>query len=375
MNHSPIGASSMERWAACPGSVRLCKDLPETSSAYADEGTQAHDLAAKWLKTAKEPVFPNEAMREGVTLYVNYVRSQMREPVVKEGDVFHVEEQFDLSSIHPGCFGTSDVVIWRPTIQYLEVIDFKYGAGILVNANDNPQLKYYALGALLAKQYPAKIIQMTIVQPRIDCDEGPIRSSVIEWADLYDFAVELKAYAQATEDPNAPLVPGEHCRFCKAAPSCPELRAKTQAIAKTEFRTGLSYDPQKLKEALDAREFIKAWLKSLDEFAYAEAEAGRCPPGYKLVAKRANRQWKDEEQAAKELEKIGVSPGVMYEPRTLLSPAKLEKLGIKKKVFEELVESVSSGHTLAPESDKRPAVKPSAQEEFTVIEGVATLLT
>jgi hypothetical protein len=368
--HSTIGASSMYRWSACPGSVRLSKDVPNQQSVYAEEGTKAHDLAAQWLKTGVEPTFPNEEMQEGVALYVRYVHDAMRK---NPDGVFYVEEKFDLSAIHPGCFGTSDVVMWNPAEKLLDVVDFKYGAGILVDPTENVQLKYYALGALLARQYPARYIVLTIVQPRIEHPEGPIRSWTMDVMDLYDFKVDLKQFAVATEDPNAPLVPGEHCRFCPAAPLCPELRAQTQAVAKTEFKTGLSYDPLKLKEALDARDFIKAWLKAVDEFAYAEAEAGRCPPSYKLVAKRANRQWKDEEEAAKVLAKIGVNPGIMYEPKALLSPAKMEKIGVKKSVFEDLVESISSGHTLAPESDKRPAVRPSAKEEFTVIEATCTV--
>ncbi|SOD41361.1 DUF2800 domain-containing protein [Nitrosovibrio sp. Nv4] len=190
---------------------------------------------------------------------------------------------------------------------------------------------------------------------------------MIDAIDLLDFKTDLKDYALATEKPDAPLVPGSWCGFCPAAGTCPSLQNKAQAVAKMEFSPVLSYDPAKLKLALDSREVVKAWLKAVDEFAYAEAEAGRTPPGYKLVAKRATRKWRNEGDAMTALQGKGVATSAFMET-AIKSPAQLEKL-LGKGFIDELVVAESSGHTLAPESDKRPSVKPNAKEEFSVVEG------
>lgn len=372
--HSKIGASSMYRWSACPGSVRLCEGIESKSSVHAAEGNVAHDVAEDLLLGCPSPVVGEVAkeaghdiaitaeMLEAVSIYVAFVRG-----LVGPGDVLHIERSFDLSAIHPGCFGTADCVIWKPKEKRLIVVDYKHGAGIPVEAAGNPQLRYYGLGALLETKYPAETVELVIVQPRCEYAGGAIRSEVIDAIDLLDFAADLKDYALATEKPDAPLVPGDHCRFCPAAPTCSALRDKAQEVAKLEFSFDLSYDPQKLKLALDSREVIKAWLKALDEFAYAEAEAGRMPPGYKLVAKRPTRKWRSEGEVVQRLQEVGIQQAVMFETPALKSPAQLEKV-VDKKLLADMIISESSGHTLVPESDKRPPVKVGAKEEFGVVD-------
>lgn len=361
--HSPIGASSMYRWAVCPGSIRESVGKEQAESIYAKEGTEAHKYAAEWLKElftlGKLSRKEKGEMYDAVAVYVQWVWNNFRS---EDGDVLLVEHGFDLSAIYPGCYGKADVVIWKPKARRLIVGDFKYGAGILVSVLDNLQMQYYALGAMVDTKYPAEIVEMVIIQPRFE-GVDPIRSQVIDAIDLYDFATDLQRFAKATEDPNAPLVPGEHCRFCPAAPTCPELHNQTTEIAKLEFSSALSYDPMKLKKALDMKPAIQAWLKNLDEFAYREAEAGRCAPGYKLVEKRPRREWIDEEAVRKELKSLGIKVNqIMTEPE-LKSPAQLEKIIAPSKIAH-LIKSESSGHALVPEDDKRPAVKPSAKEEF-----------
>lgn len=363
--HSKIGASSMDRWSACPGSVRLSEGIPSTSSVYAEEGTLAHSLAAEWLFSGVEPAFPNSEMREAVSVYVDYIAPKQATHTV------YLEQRFDLSSVHPGCFGTADAVAWQAPTRHLEVADFKYGAGVFVPAVDNLQLRYYGLGALLDLKLPAKTITLTIVQPRYEAHEGPIRSETLDVLDMLDFLADLKQYAAATEAPDAPLHPGEHCRWCPAARICPELGKQAQEVAKKEFgakgsETGtLIYDPVALKEALDKREIVKAWLKTIDEFAYDVLEKGGEIPGYKLVAKRATRKWRDPVEAQAALESFGDD---IYEPTTLKTPAQMEKIVKDKKLIETLVVAESSGHTLVEASDKRPAVKLSAKQEFAAIE-------
>lgn len=361
--HSPTGASTMHRWAVCPGSVRESAKLPPTpSSEYAKDGTLAHTLAKQWWDTGREPVFPSDEMRAAVALYLNRLHAFR----VKDEDGIEIltEHKFHLTAIDHGCYGTADAVIWRPSIRRLYVDDFKYGEGLLVLPQDNPQLQYYALGALLTLPWSADSIELTVVQPRIEHPDGPIRSWVIDRLDLLGFAEELRQAVAATRRPDAPLVPGEHCRFCPAAGVCPALQYRAQALAKLDFHPDRSYDPEQLRWALDSREAIKAFLKALDEFAYNEAEAGRCPPGYKLVKKRPVRRWKDEEVTKTLLTKRGFTPSQMTKPAQLYSPNQLEEQGWKPTVFDDLWELVSSGHTLAPEADPRPSVRPTARDIF-----------
>lgn len=372
--HSRLGASSMYRWSACPGSVRLCEGVESKSSKYAEEGSDAHALAAyclrrfhnpgfhigKWLDSDGRHFFITQEMADAVQVYVDAVRE-----AAPEGTPLQVEQRFDLSEVHDGCFGTADAVVWRDAEKRLTVFDYKHGAGLPVTVENNPQLQYYGLGALLASGYPARTVRLVIVQPRCDHPDGPVRSWEIDAIDLLDFRADLKAYAAATEKPGAPLVPGDHCRFCPAAPLCPALAAKAQDVAKLDFGPALSYDPQKLTLALDSLPVLEGWIKNVREFAYAEAEAGRMPPGYKLVAKRAMRKWRDEGEVIDALQTV-YSDEDLFEPRKLRSPAQMEKV-VPKDTLAPFITAESSGHALVPESDKRPAVRLDAKEEFAAI--------
>lgn len=389
--HSRIGASSMYRWAACPGSVKLSAGIEQKSSVYAEEGSDAHALAADALKRntplpkylglkieAEGRTFTvDKEMLDAVTVYVDHVRALS----AHSGAITLIEQRFDLSSVHPGCFGTGDAVVYWPDQGLLHVVDYKHGAGLPVKVKDNPQLHYYALGALLGSDFRPRMVRMTIVQPRCDHPDGPVRSADIDAIDLLDFRSDLKKYAAATEAPDAPLVSGDHCRFCPAAPTCPQLHGQAQEAARMEFASvadsaAVPIDGDKLAKALGMIPALKAWIKRVDETAYAEAEAGRCPPGYKLVEKRATRDWRDQGAAIEFLQKQGFKDEIIFEPRVLLSPAKLEKIeGLKPKTvkgtksgpLDAFTVRESSGHTLVPADDPRPPVKLAAKDEFTAI--------
>jgi len=240
-----------------------------------------------------------------------------------------------------------------------------------VPAEGNYQLQIYALGGLMeiAKYMEGgvKNVTMTIVQPRIECEEGPIRSWTQPVSALLKFADRAAKAASRTRDANAPLVPGEpQCTFCPARHCCPELEKVQHSLVAAEFSETLPYDPMKLKAALDARELVKARIKALDEFAYAEAERGVEIPGYKLVAKRGVRKWTDDIQVVTWAAGKALTP---FEEPKLKSPAQLEK-GLSKEEKAELNDmtvTVSSGHTLVPESDKRPAVHKALATEFAVL--------
>ena len=370
--HSPIGASSMYRWAECPGSVKLSEGIVTEQSAYAEEGTDAHAYAAEWLMgNGKQPPLSekvDDEMAEHCKVYVDHVFSLMTE----DGARLFVEHGFDLKEIYPGAYGTNDAAVYLPKSKRLHVLDLKYGAGIYVSAIDNPQLQYYALGALLELgklELAVDTVVMTIVQPRCGGADGPIRSQTIDAIHLLDFAADLVMYAKRTEDPKASLKSGDHCRFCPALHICPEVGKTRQEVAKLEFTAPTAYDPQDLKRALDSVPILKAWIKRVDEFAYAEAEAGRCPPGYKLVEKRATRKWRDETEVSLYLGGLNVDQDTIFEPRKIKSPAQMEQaLPKHKEVLKPYIKSESNGHTLVDINDKRPPVKPKAKEEFRIID-------
>jgi hypothetical protein len=369
--HSKIGASGMYRWAACPGSVRLSEGVARTSSKYAEEGTAAHALAETCLTYGHQaasyvgrPVAVNdeldgpmivvtEEMAEAVQVYLDTVREDTGSP---HPDVIRlVEHKFDLSAVHPGLFGTADCVVIYKHSKFMRVFDYKHGAGVAVDPENNPQLMYYALGALLTVDYPITEIEIVIVQPRLENAE-PVKRWRLPAADLLDFAADLVKYAKATEAPDAPLVPGEHCKFCPAAAICPALEAKALAMFDAVKPAEETFDPAKLAETLRWLPVFEGWIKSVREFAYAEATRGAKLPGWKLVAKRATRKWIDEGATFVALRGLGLDENEIRTAK-LKSPAQVEKLLApeKRDALEPLVAKESSGNTLAPDTDDRPA--------------------
>lgn len=371
--HSKIGASSMKRWAACPGSVKLCTGIESTSSSYAEEGTLAHEIAAARLLeqsfTYNLKDIP-DGMMSAVSVYVSAVKELWSGAKTHPCSFIKIEHKFDLSTLHPGLFGTSDCVIYDARNMTLYVLDYKHGAGIPVEVVDNEQLLYYALGALISTNISPTKICLGIVQPRCFHEDGPIRLWELDTIDLLDFEARLIEAAKATEDPNAPLNPGEHCMFCPGKGICPALHKSATELAKIEFKDPLKYDPNLLGEVLNRLPELEAFIKGVNQFAYQEALAGRPPPGWKLVQKRATRKWRDEKRAAEFLTKdLGLPEGDIYD-LSLLSPAQIEKQISKdqKKMLSIVTVSESSGLTLAPSSDKREEVRLDAKSQFSVIE-------
>ena len=395
--HSPIGASGYHRWKACPGSVRLCKSLPNVASVYAAQGTCAHFVAAECLtKAGVEPhhflgftkkfdgheITVDQEMVDAVRDYISAIRRD-----TGPDDVLMVEVGFDLSALYPELWGTADCVIYKPAARKLIVRDFKYGAGIAVEVEDNEQLMYYALGALTGagtrlNGLPVEVVELVINQPRLDHEDGTERRWPFPVVDLIDFRAQLVEDAKRTAAPDAPLVTGDHCRFCPAKGACPKLRDEAMAKAKTEFslvplapiraQDLLPYDPGKLAEALVWAERVEAWARGVREFAYNEAMRGYAPPGFKLVAKRAQRKWRSEQETEQVLTVLGLKDEDIYEPRTVKSPTQIEKLTGKKKFAAEIAPYVvkeSSGLTLVPQSDERPAISRDAASEFTPVSG------
>ncbi len=341
--------------------------MPNIESEHARKGTFAHDKAANCLihgELPKPDDFEDEEEFEAVMLYINAAFEAM-----KGATFVKVEEKFDLFSVYPGLYGTSDLIIYHEKEKLLQVWDYKHGKGIPVQVENNDQLKYYGLGALLKTGVKCETIELVICQPRCPHPDGPIRKWRIGIMDLLEFSADLADDARITENPDATLRSGDHCRFCPAAPTCPQLSLVAVQSAQQEFSPQFSYDPKKLSLTLELLPAIESWVKSVKEFAYHEANQGREIPGYKLVPKRATRKWKDEETVE---DKLLMEFGLSYQDVTktsLRSPAQIESLLTKeqKEALLELTVKESSGTKLVPMSDKTPPAKPAVETEFTVV--------
>jgi len=384
--HAALGASSASRWMACPGSVRLTADLPDTTSVHAEEGTAAHALAEVCL-TKRRPAADYVGMEiEGWTVtdeMAEFVQGYVDECERLRAfcDPVFVEARFTLASLHPPApmFGTADFVAYDPATRTLYVRDLKYGQGVVVEAVGNPQLRYYALGALLSdgvRGLAIDAIDLGIVQPRAAHALGPVRTEVLPLDELLLFTQDLLAAARATTAPDAPLVAGKHCRWCKANGRCPEQHRAAQALAQVEF-TAVAPEPPKpelmtpamLGDVLTKLPILEDWIKAVKAHAQGLLERGQDVPGMKLVAKRATRKWRDPEEAAQHLLALGESPDDLF-VRELKSVAQVEKLVGKKHLPTQLVVQQSSGVVMVPSHDPRPAL--AMGDEFAAIPAATT---
>lgn len=384
MIHSHLGASSSYRWMACPGSVALSKDVPRKDTVFSKEGTAAHKLGeiayeagmhpSNWLGEKIEGVEVTNNMVEAVAIYVDY----LRDLAILDNDL-KLEHKFDLSKLNPPApmFGTSDCTCYVPLKFKLIVADYKHGAGVAVEVENNSQLMYYALGAMLelGKQKKVKEIEMVIVQPRAQHRDGPIRKWSCTRQDILKFAGDLIAAAQKTMTPEADLHAGKHCRFCPAQPRCPALHHETKEIAKLEFAESAPLvDPRLLSAEqvsyiLERADLIEDWVRSIRVHVQSELEAGKNIPGWKLVQKRALRAWNDPKEVKMWATEHGLDDEELYDYK-MKSPAALEKIVGKKDLPKELYSAVSSGYTLAPASDPRTAITNVAADEFSALPSI-----
>jgi hypothetical protein len=369
----------------CPGSVALCAQVPkEKESVYAAEGTCAHTVCEKCLLEGNDAVHyvgeklegfkVTEEMADAVQVYVDFVREKA-EACKADPDV---EVQFDLSFIKEGMFGTNDASVFDKTEATLHIFDYKHGRGVAVEAVWNPQLMYYALGALkgIITEYgvgAVKNVVLHVVQPRADHPDGRIRSWMISFDDLNHWAVTvLRPAAYATEDKDAPLVPGEkQCRWCAAKAVCPKLLERNMAIAKTEFQNPIlpspdMLSPEELAKVVQVAAEFGAWADSAKAYAQQQAELGVKIPHHKLVRKRAYRKWKDEDEAKKALH--ATFGEAIYADRKMLSIAQMEKM-IKKITGQKadiahLTVKPEGDVILVDESDKREAVLSQTQDHM-----------
>lgn len=398
--HAVLGASSCDRWWNCPGSVRLSEAIPNgPSSSYAQAGTAFHGLMEWCLKGSRAPqdfegfpvALPDIAGEVRIDAEMVHAAEEIiaaLKPlmILGDGDTVYIEQRFSLEALKPPgpMFGTADLVIYHRKARALRVVDFKYGAGVAVEALNNPQLRYYALGALLALQAkgPVKIdtVEMTIAQPRAWHPDGPIRTAVMMADDLLEWSVYLIAKATDTMRGGAPLKPGDWCRWCPAQGVCPALAERALSAAMVEFDDLDAVTPptpegltvEQLVRVLDHASEIKDWLNAVAAYATNLLERGGAVPGYKLVAKRPGpRKWRDEAAAVKAVPIWAeIDPAEMFQPAKLKTPAQLEK-AIGKTTMAELAELItqeSSGVNLVREDVARPAIPGSIHRDFEVLE-------
>ena len=384
--HARLSASSAKRWLTCPPIIALeeLSGIKDRSSSYAEEGTEAHSLSE--LKLRRYLAKPKEArkidleieafkksaswydqeMEEATELYVDYVE----EIYNSHSDLaqMELEQQVQFDKWVPGGFGTSDVVITSPEV--IEIIDLKYGKGIKVEAYQNPQLMLYALGAFEKYDwlYDFERVRMTIVQPRLD------------WMDTFEVATEeLLYWANNYVAPRAALadqgigewnITEDVMRFSKVRGRLrPEYEANKDFIERYEYQEGALLEPEDLSEVLAQADQIKRWLMDVESFALQSILDGGEVPGFKVVAGRSVRKISDPVELAKRLEDAGFDEKAIFKAPQLETLGNLEKL-VGKKEFESLSEGTiikpEGKPTLAPESDKRPAINSTqdAIEDF-----------
>lgn len=380
--HARLSASGSKRWLNCTPSVRLEDEFPEQTSPYAEEGTYAHALAEIMLRRKLELMsvkeyrklanalqkqyeqYHNKELEAYVEAYTNTVLELYSEAKATTPDaIIALETRVDFSKWVPEGFGTGDVIIIADGV--LNVVDLKFGQGIRIDAEDNPQLRLYALGAYEAFDmlYDIHQVRMTIIQPRLDhiSSSELVIEDLLEWAETY-----VKPRAELAFNGEGDFVPGEHCKFCKAKVTC-RARAKEQLeLMKYELQSPELFTDEELGELLTKVGKLVEWAKDISDYMYEQATVkGKHYEGWKLVEGRSTRKYTDTLAVAKTLTTAGYDEALIYEKNLLTITAMEKALG--KKTFNELIghliEKPVGKPVLTPLGDKRPEIN-SVKDAF-----------
>lgn len=367
--HALLSASSSARWLACPPSAVAAAAYPNQDTVFTREGTLAHEVAElvvqhdahlhiedlqNWINS--EDVTPE--MIECAESYRDFVQELVKD----ESAIVLFERRVDFSPWVPGGFGTADCIIIQG--RRMDVIDYKYGAGVKVSAEGNPQMMLYGLGALndYGFIYDVQEVGLHIFQPRMNnvSDYETGAAELTHWGEYVVKPTAAKAAKGAGE-----MVAGEHCRFCPHAGRCPALAKSCALIVETADGPVEipSLAPWQVSDILTAEPHVTAWLKAVKDRALSGMLNGEEIPGYKVVAGRSSRSWADDLEVAALLEGAGYSRAE-FTKTEILSPYNLERALGKKKVAELLsgqLLTVAGSPTVAPASDKRPAYDRAAE--------------
>lgn len=367
--HALLSASSSHRWLNCPPSARLCESYEDKSSEYAAEGTEAHELCEYKLKKAlgiktADPSphmkYYNEEMNECAEGYAAFVIEQTeaakencRDPKVM------TEQRVDFSRWVEEGFGTADCIIISDGT--MRIVDYKHGLGVLVEAENNPQMKCYALGALELFDgiYDIDTISMTIYQPR----RQNVSTFVLSKDDLYKWADEvLKPTAELAFRGEGEFLCGEWCGFCKARHECRARAEANMMLAQYDFKLPPLLDDSEIEVILSHADELVTWVSDIKDYALQQAVNGKEWNGWKLVEGRANRRYSNDDAVIQLVTDAGFDP---YEKKLLGITAMQKMLGKSKfdELLSEYIEKPQGKPTLVPESDKRPVMN-SAKTDF-----------
>ena len=376
--HAALSPSAAHRWSHCTACLKLEQTIPDTGSPYAAEGTLAHRLAELSLQRhfddipddayvdlleeiRSDPLFSPE-METYIGLYVDAVLGVCY--AFFDPPYVVVEKRLDISHIAPECFGTADCIVISG--DALHVFDLKYGKGVPVSAEGNPQLRLYALGALRAYSmlYDIRTVTMHIVQPRLD----NYSEETLTVEELTRWGVTIKGKAEEAYSGTGTFCAGEWCRFCKARNVCRARAAAMLALEepKQRMEQGETLTDAEIGGILLRAQTLENWVKGLETYAQEKLLAGGEIPGWKLVEGRSVRTITDTDKAFGVLADSGYDSDLLYERKPLGLTA-LEKLCGKKKLTELIgsyITKPAGKPTLAPESDKRKPISKKKLEEM-----------
>lgn len=369
MKHSQVvGGSTAKRVISCPGSVALCAKMPpKPSSKYADEGTLLHNVMDLILTTGQTPESFAGMEYEGIKLTQELIDEKVYPALAaldaidpKKEMEYATETRVGFGSYLPDVFGSTDLLgrIGKRAV----ILDWKFGSGVAVAAEENEQLMFYAAAAMRTPEVQwvfdnCDKIECIIVQP------PSVKRWVTTTKRIKAFEQELAMAVKISQMPDAPLNTGEHCRWCAAKPTCPKMTGLADRSLHAQLD---AVDAVQIGEYLKKADMLEQWIADVRGLAHQVLDAGKPVPGFKLVAKRAIRQWSDEALANDESllhNTLGLGSDILY-TKKVISPAQAEKLLGKdgKDKIKDLVVSVSSGSTLVEESDPRPAVLQIGQQ-------------
>lgn len=385
--HAKLSASGAKRWMACPPSVALEAEFPNKSSEFAEEGTQAHALAElicrynnsemgkrkfnAELKKLQENKYWNEEMQGYIENYANQVWEIFNEVKkdCKDAEILF-EQRLDFSAWVEEGFGTGDVVIIADgTVQ---IIDLKYGKGVGVSAENNPQLRLYGLGAVdtYGMLYDIEKVKMTIIQPRLDnySTEELTVEDLVKWAEE-----EVRPKAELAYKGEGEYSAGDHCRFCKAKAVCRARAEENQKLAKYDFAEPPTLNPSEISDILSRIDNLVKWVDDVKAYALdAILNKGIKFDGWKVVEGKSNRKYSDEVAVIaalnEGLKEVPLVLAEIYKPQELKGITDMTKL-LGKEKFEQIVGKFiikpQGKPTLALETDKRPEFKPvDAKSDF-----------
>jgi hypothetical protein len=350
MQHSKIvGGSTAKRVINCPGSVALVAEMPpQPSSSYAEEGTLLHDEISRFLGDLEYRFTCGQELIQDKLWPALDLLDEIDPDKTME---YAVETRVGFGDLLPGVFGSTDLMgrIGSKAI----ILDWKFGSGVPVPAEENEQLMFYAAAAMRTPEAKwvfdgATEVELVIIQP------PTIKRWTTTIERIKQFEQTLIRAVKIAEQPDAPLKNGDHCRWCAAKPVCPIM---TGAVDRAVAIKMDKIDVDKIGAYLHNADLLEDWIKDLRSLAEEMMKKGKPVPGWKMVPKRATRQWAKTDDVVHWLDGKGLEPKDIYS-KELLSPAQMEKVLKKRKLAlpDDLVVAVSSGTTIAPESDPRPAV-------------------